>query len=187
MKFIDLLRSWAAPLIAPPRITAHHDNAPPVQTASNPMQMPTPIMLILRGIKGHFAARDWPRGALDEQPAREYALRRGYIGKVLDVSGEAYEGSPQATQALAVFRYDPAVMAFYGFSGGGFNIANHILPALNPAERRRVKLVVVLGAPGSKTNSTGSWELVWRDDPPGGHMDGPRALLAELTTKEAVT
>ena len=35
-----------------------------------------PTMLILRGIAGHFAGRNWPRGALDEAPALEYARRR---------------------------------------------------------------------------------------------------------------
>ena len=42
-------------------------------------------MLILRGIAGHYDGRDWPRGAFYEQPALEYARRRGYEGKVLAV------------------------------------------------------------------------------------------------------
>jgi len=42
-------------------------------------------MLILRGITGHYDGRDWPRGAFYEQPALEYARRRGYEGKVLAV------------------------------------------------------------------------------------------------------
>src|SRR5262249_52581640 len=46
-----------------------------------------PTMLILRGIAGHFAGRDWPRGALDEPSALQYAGRRGYVGEVLDVDG----------------------------------------------------------------------------------------------------
>jgi hypothetical protein len=44
-------------------------------------------MLILRGIAGNFAGRDWPHGALDEPSALEYARRKGYEGKVLDVAG----------------------------------------------------------------------------------------------------
>ena len=44
-------------------------------------------MLILRGITGHYAGRDWPRGALDEPSALEYARRKGYVGQVLDVAG----------------------------------------------------------------------------------------------------
>jgi len=43
--------------------------------------MPELKMLILRGIAGHYSGRDWPRGALDEPPALEYARRRGYAGK----------------------------------------------------------------------------------------------------------
>jgi len=58
-------------------------------------------MLILRGI----------RNLLDEPPAVEYARRRGYEGKVVDVSGEAFPGSPQVVKALQVFRSDPDVEA----------------------------------------------------------------------------
>ena len=46
-------------------------------------------MLILRGIAGHFAGQTYPHGALDEPAALDYARRRGYLGRVLDVSGEA--------------------------------------------------------------------------------------------------
>jgi len=50
-----------------------------------------------------------------------------------------------------------------------------------PVERARLRLVVVLGAPKNPPNLyKGSWDLVYRTDPPGGHMDGPRALLATL-------
>jgi hypothetical protein len=57
----------------------------------------------------------------------------------------------------------------------------HILNKLSPAERKRVKEVVVLGAPKNpKSLYKGSWDLVYRPDPPTGHMDGPKALLAEL-------
>jgi hypothetical protein len=128
-------------------------------------------MLILRGVNN----------LLDAPSALEYARRRGYAGRVLDVSGEAYDGSPQVQKALAAFRADPSISAFYGFSGGGYNL-RHILDALTGAgERARIKLVVVLGAPKNpKASYIGTYELVYRLDPPGGHMDGPRALLAEL-------
>ena len=76
-------------------------------------------MLILRGIKN----------LLDEPPAVEYARERGYLGKVLDASGEAYPGSPQVVMALQAFRSDPDVEALYGFSGGGYNV-RHVLAAL---------------------------------------------------------
>jgi hypothetical protein len=139
-----------------------------------------PKMLILRGIAGHFDGRDWPRGALYEQPALEYARRKGYDGQVLDVAGAAYENSPQTLMALAEFHRDPAVAALYGFSGGGYNVL-HIINAIAPAERTRLQLVVVLGSPKNKPDKyKGPWELVYRIDPPGGHMDGPRALLASL-------
>jgi hypothetical protein len=136
------------------------------------------VMLILRGIKGTFDGKDWPRGALYEAPALEYARRRGYGGKVLDVAGAAYDGSPQVVQALAAFRADKTVTAFYGFSGGGYNL-KHILDDLSDEERDRIRLVVVLGAPGnSPSDYHGHWELVYRLDP--GHMAGPSALLGDL-------
>jgi uncharacterized protein (TIGR02594 family) len=139
-----------------------------------------PTMLILRGIAGHYAGRDWPHGALDEPPAREYARRRGYEGRVLDVAGETGAHSPQAQMALAEFRRDPNVTALYGFSGGGYNVL-HIIHGMTEAERARLRLVVVLGAPKNRPHLyQGPWELVYRDDPPGGHMDGPRALLASV-------
>ncbi len=137
-------------------------------------------MLILRGIPGHYAGRDWPRGALDEPSALEYARRRGYVGQVLDVAGSTGPHSLQTQMALAEFRRDVTVTALYGFSGGGYNVL-HIIKALMPTEQARLRLVVVLGAPRNpRTLYQGTWELVYRLDPPGGHMDGPRALLATL-------
>ena len=67
-----------------------------------PARLPT--MLILRGIAGHFAGRDWPRGALDEPPALEYARRRGYVGEVLDVDGAT---GPAVASGPHVRRGDP--------------------------------------------------------------------------------
>jgi hypothetical protein len=63
-------------------------------------------MLILRGIAGHYSGRDWPRGALDEPPALEYARRRDYTGRVLDVAGATGAHSPQTRMALNEFRRD---------------------------------------------------------------------------------
>ena len=137
-------------------------------------------MLILRGIAGHFAGRDWPRGALDEPSALEYARRKGYVGQVLDVAGATGTNSPQTQMALAEFHRDPTITALYGFSGGGYNV-RHIIHALAPAERTRLELVVVLGAPKNPPSLyKGHWKLVYRLDPPGGHMDGPRKLLETM-------
>jgi uncharacterized protein (TIGR02594 family) len=137
-------------------------------------------MLILRGIAGHYSGRDWPRGALDEPPALEYATRRNFNGRVLDVAGATGAHSPQTRMAVEEFRRDKTVTALYGFSGGGYNVL-HIIHALTSAERERLRLIVVLGAPKNPEHLyKGSWELVYRTDPPGGHMAGPRALLASL-------
>jgi len=137
-------------------------------------------MLILRGIAGHYAGKDWPRGALDEPPALEYAKRRGYDGQVLDVAGATGANSAQTLMALAEFHRDDSVAALYGFSGGGYNVL-HVIKAIPHNEHSRLKLIVVLGAPNNSEDLyKGPWELVYRKDPPGGHMDGPRALLASL-------
>ncbi len=142
-----------------------------------------PKMLILRGIAGFYDGRSWPRGAMHEGPALEYAKRRGYEGKVLDISGEAYAGSPQSKLALKEYRRDSTITALYGFSGGGYNMY-HVIQGMKKDEKDRLQLVIVLGAPKMKAAAVqGSWELVYRIDPPGGHMDGPRALLAELDNK----
>jgi hypothetical protein len=140
-------------------------------------------MLILRGISGTFpdpatgAVRKWDHGALDEPPARAYAQLRGYEGQVLQVSGETGLGSPQTKATLAAFRGDPSVAALYGFSGGGYNV-RWVIHSLTPEERKRLRLVVVLGAPKNDPSLyRGMWELVYRLDPPKGHMAGPRALL----------
>lgn len=135
-------------------------------------------MLILRGIAGRFGGVLYPQGALDEPSALAYADARGYAGRVLDEKGDAYYGSPQHLNALIAFRADASISAFLGFSGGGYNL-HHILDDLTEAEKKRVKLVVVLGAPGTpQTNYLGDWELVYCDDP--GHMDGPAALLGHF-------
>ena len=142
-----------------------------------------PKMLIMRGVAGFYDGRHWPRGAMHEAPALEYAKRRGYDGKVLDISGEAKAGSPQSKLALKEYRRDSTITALYGFSGGGYNIY-HVIHGMKKDEKDRLQLVIVLGAPKMKASAVqGSWELVYRIDPPGGHMDGPRALLAELDNK----
>ena len=71
------------------------------QVRQDKVLMPEKKMLILRGIAGHYAGRDWPRGALDEPPALEYARRKGYVGQVLDVAGATGPQSPQTKMALA--------------------------------------------------------------------------------------
>jgi uncharacterized protein (TIGR02594 family) len=155
--------------------------APAPGIAPTPSQ---PTMLILRGIAGTFAGTAYPHGALDEPSALEYAKRHGYVGKVLDVSGETGPTSAQTLTALREFRRDASACALYGFSGGAYNL-KHIIAALTTTEKQRIKLLVVLGAPNNPASTyQGPWELVYRADPPTGHMDGPRALLAEVATAE---
>jgi hypothetical protein len=136
-------------------------------------------MLILRGKAGYYDDTDWPDGALHEQPALDYATRRGYDGTVLPMPGKAYKGSPQHLAALKEYRRDRTIGALYGFSAGGYNVY-HIINDLTKGERSRLQLVVVLGAPDrSAASFKGPWELVYRRDPSTGHMNGPDALLAE--------
>jgi hypothetical protein len=142
-------------------------------------------MLILRGIKWP----NYPNGALDEPSALQYAKRRGYAGRVLDVAGATGDKSPQTQMALQEFSqdHDHTITALYGFSGGGYNVY-HILKLLPSEQRGRLELVVVIGVESNKlsadmlnaNNYKAHWELVYRNDPPSGHMDGPRVLLKEL-------
>jgi hypothetical protein len=142
-------------------------------------------MLILRGKAGFYDGQNWPRGALYEQPALDYASRRGFEGQVLDMAGVAFTGSPQHLATLAEYRRDRTITALYGFSAGGYNV-RHVIDDLKKDEKDRLALVVVLGAPDNSPNLyKGPWELVYRRDPPGGHMDGPRALLAEFDAAAA--
>lgn len=142
--------------------------------------MTIPVMLILRGIAGTFGGKNYPRGALDEESATAYARLRGYEPRVLDVSGEAAVGSKQHKIALAEVLSDRDIEAIYGFSGGAYNLA-HVLNDLTPDEKEQLNLVIALGAPGNPASCyQGPWETVYRTDPPSGHMDGPRVLLAEL-------
>jgi hypothetical protein len=113
-------------------------------------------------------------------------------------SGKTRATSPQTVMALQEYYKDVDVAALYGFSGGGYNVY-WILQDLKDSEHalKRLKLVVVLGAPETPQSSyeaskyrPGSWELVYRKDPsasakfvPKGvkdaHMFGPEALLQE--------
>jgi hypothetical protein len=175
-----------------------------------------PKMLILRGNSapaGSYPdergkAIAWPIGALHVSAASDYARRRGYDPVVLDKPGQPQsQHSPQATSALHAFHSDEAVAAFYGFSGGGYNL-KFILDYLaenEPQSLHRIALVVVIGSPykhGGKnhympSNYNGGvrkkvkdwkdadWEVVFRTNPdqtqmPKGtrtHMFGPDVLL----------
>lgn len=133
--------------------------------------MPGGTMLILRGI----ASAESPRGQLDDESAKLYALRSGYGGKVLDVAGGTAE---QMRIALDEIRGDPRVRALYGFSGGAYASAK-IWAQLSEEERRRIRKVVIVGAPGiTEASFPGAEEVVIQPDPPEGHMAGPRALLS---------
>ena len=132
------------------------------------------VMLILRGI----ANAENPRGQLDDEAAREYALLLGYSGEVLDVAGNA--NGPQAKIALDRIHHDDKVTAIYGFSGGGYN-ARRVWSQLSAEERQRIGKVVVIGSPGvNKSDFPGSADVLIKQDPPDGHMAGPRALLDSL-------
>jgi hypothetical protein len=120
--------------------------------------MANPKMIILRGNaapagmypdeQGKTPA--WPNGALHVKAAKDYATREGFDPVVLDVGGfPQSQDSPQATAALREFHKDDRDVGFYGFSGGGYNV-RHILEyftAKEPQSLRRIKRVVVIGAP----------------------------------------
>lgn len=99
--------------------------------------------------QGDYVA--WPDGALHEQAAKDYATCRNREGDVLPVSGDSLKGNrdknPQTLAALAKLQDEKSpYTAIYGFSGGGYDVL-HILKKLKREELKRIKLVVVLGAP----------------------------------------
>jgi hypothetical protein len=116
-------------------------------------------MLILRGNgtddpntypdeQGKF--RPWPKGALHEKAAIDFAKKLGYVDVVIDEPGWPQgPKSKQTTAALAEFHKDEAIVGFYGFSGGGYNLWHLLkfLAANEPQSLHRVDRLVVLGAP----------------------------------------
>ena len=164
-----------------------------------------PTMLILRGNSGRFPdedgnPKDYPKGALHEAAAIQYAQRVGFTGEVLDISGDRggsnRSRSPQTIFALETFQRRDDITAFYGFSGGGYNVY-WILQAASEAECRRLTWIAVLGAPETakakyeaSAYAGGSWQLVYQLDPPlsvvpkgkglkDAHMFGPEWLLSK--------
>lgn len=147
-----------------------------------PAREVAPVMLVLRGV----ANADHPRGQLDDRSALEYARRTGFRGEVLDVAGTPGAGSEQVKLVLDRIRSDDTVAAIYGFSGGGYN-ARTIWQELAPAERERIRSVIVVGAPGvTTTDFDGNSAVRIVPDPPEGHLAGPKALLETLDSRAAV-
>ena len=172
--------------------------------------MASPKMLILRGNSttkegiypdelGNKPA--WPKGALHETAAKDYAKSRSFEGVVIDAPGQPQDqDSKQANAAVDAFHADPLVCAFFGFSGGGYNLY-HILKRFasrEPQSLHRIELIVVLGAPkrkkweflpanfngdiGKKDKSwtDAKWEVVYRTNPQPWQM--PKGLKKGLDT-----
>jgi hypothetical protein len=138
------------------------------------------VMLILRGI----ANSQNPRGQLDDESALEYARRLGFRGEVLDIAGNTGPDNPQINMALDRIRRDETVTAIYGFSGGGYN-ARLIWKELAVAERERMRKVIVIGSPGvTKADFPENSDVLIKDDPPEGHMAGPKVLLESLDPRQ---
>jgi hypothetical protein len=136
-------------------------------------------MLILRGI----ANAESPRGQLDDRSALEYARRVGFRGEVVDVAAVNRPDSEQVKMALARIRRDDSVRAIYGFSGGGYNV-RRVWQELDPAERKRLQKIVVIGAPGvSQEDFSGMVHVTIQQDPPEGHLAGPKSLLESLSAE----
>ncbi len=170
-------------------------------------------MLILRGNAsgaGTFPDEQgnkiaWPIGALHVNAATEYARRLGYEGVVLPVQGwPQSQHSPQAKAALKAFHEDQSVTAFYGFSGGGYNL-KHILDYLaanEPQSLHRIDRVVVIGSPNKqggkaiylpsvynadakkkakdKDGKDLDWDVVFRENPDQSQL--PKGLPKGTTT-----
>ena len=116
----------------------------------------------------------------------EYARRLGFRGEVLDVAGEARADSPQVGMALHRIHHNEAVAAIYGFSAGGYNVRS-IWQELTAGERERIGKVIVVGSPGvASTDFPGNAEVLIKEDPPAGHLAGPKILLDSLDGEPAV-
>jgi hypothetical protein len=141
------------------------------------------VMLILRGI----ANAENPRGQLDDEAALAYASRLGFKGEVLDIAGDTTAGSPQVEKALELIRADRAIVAIYGFSGGGYNV-RLIWKQLEPPHQGRIRKIVVIGSPGvAKSDFPGTAEVLIKADPPEGHLAGPRKLLESLDAERGLS
>jgi hypothetical protein len=126
---------------------------------SPPQESPTKKMLILRGNSDKAGKQypdeqgrmiPWPDGALHERAALAYATCRNRVGEVLPVPGDPEGDRDKNTQTMRALdklrEKDSPFDAIYGFSGGGYDVL-HILRQLKPEQLKRIKLVVVLGAP----------------------------------------
>ncbi len=134
-------------------------------------------MLILRGI----ASPEAPRGQLDDDAALAYARKQGYTGEVLDIAADTLAEQSQIKVALDRIRQNKRVKAIYGFSGGGYN-AQIIWSQLRPEERERIGKIVVVGSPGiTPAAFPQAKDVVVQEDPPEGHMAGPKALLRTVS------
>jgi len=171
-----------------------------------------PTILILRGNSGSYVDEEgnphnYRKGALHEGPAMELATRLHLTPKVLDEKGDAKppapdapvgsdgkqrgtrDDSPQTIKALRMFRDDKSITAFYGFSGGGYNLW-WILKQMTPAERARIDWVVVVGVDTDKPASAydkakfpgADWGLIYRPNHPKTHRYEPAALMLDLPT-----
>lgn len=121
--------------------------------------MADPKMVIMRGNSakaGKYPDEQgnniaWPIGALHVKAAEEYAKRFNFDPVTLDLPGDPPQSADtaQSKKALEVLHGDEADIAFYGFSGGGYNL-RHILERLaakEPQSLHRIRRVVVIGAP----------------------------------------
>jgi len=145
--------------------------------AESGQHAPIAVMLILRGI----ASADAPRGQLDDDSALKYARRIGYRGEVLDVASNGSADGAQVKMAIDRIHRDEKVRAIYGFSGGGYN-ARRIYARLNGAERLRIRKIIVVGSPGvTQADFPESTDVLIKQDPPAGHMAGPKVLLDSLS------
>ena len=92
----------------------------------------------------------WPKGALHVKAASDYAMREGFDPSWLTRGAiRRARTVRKPRRPWRCFMKDELDVAFYGFSGGGYNL-RHILEYLaakEPQSLRRIKRVVVLGAP----------------------------------------
>ena len=140
----------------------------------------------------------WPIGALHVEAAGDFARRMRYLPVVLPIPGQPQsKSSPQTNAAITLFLADLDVKAFFGFSGGGYNV-KHILDRLalqHPESLSRIELVVSLGAPRPHPSefdpvhynsvlkegiAPAAWDVVYKTNPPPNHPVVPKGLDSHM-------
>jgi len=135
------------------------------------------VMLYLPGMWSRYGA------VKPEEVAYQvglYAQLRGWKFAEIKISGDQRAAQYQA----ALHRIEKGdITALYGFSAGGYNVAN-LMANMAQTFRAKIKHEIIVGAPGAMMVHAAP-DLVIFKDPPEGHIHGPEKLLAKAEAEKA--